>query len=88
MISGAPVNICKAPTKAAGINHRPPRCQARSTHNTTQGIQPRAAMLLGHIRQLSIRPLKAKATAARPAARPLAVQRRASQYMPKPARNW
>src|SRR6185503_8772430 len=88
MISGAPASIWQAPKRAAAMSQRPPLVQARSTARTTQGIQPSAAILLGHIRQLSVSPLKAKATPATLAASPLAVQRRARKYMPRPAQNW
>ena len=59
MISGAPVSICITAKAAARIVCRPPSFHARSTCNTTQGIQPSAAMLFGHIRQFRVSPLKA-----------------------------
>ncbi len=43
-------------------------------------------MLLGHISELQVRPLYAKAVPATAPARQLPVQRRARKYMPIPAK--
>ena len=59
MISGAPAKSCKAITSAAGTLRRPPSTAARSPSNRTQGNQPSAAVLFGHINPLMSRPLKA-----------------------------
>ena len=88
IISGAPANICMVATTAPRNSARPPVFHPRSTNRTTQGIQPRAAILLGHIRQLSVRPLKAKAMPATDAPMRLPVHHRARQYIPNPAQNW
>src|SRR6185436_2912557 len=85
---GAPESICIAPTDAAEAIPRAPTVQARCESRTNQGIQARPAMLFGHIRQLSVRPLNANATPATAAARRLPVQRRARQYIPIPASHW
>ena len=57
--SGAPASICIVATAAAGTMCFLPAWVARSTLRTTQGIQPRAAILFGQIRQCRASPLKA-----------------------------
>ena len=87
MISGAPVSICITAKAAAKIVCRPPSFHARSTCNTTQGIQPNAAMLFGHIKQFNVRPLKANIIPATVAAKRLRVNRIAGKYIPRPESN-
>src|SRR5216683_3220523 len=87
IVSGPPASICSDAATAAIINFRPPNCQALSTVKTTQGIQLRVATWLGHISMFKESPLNANTTPATDAARLFPVHRRASEYIPIPAKN-
>src|SRR5437773_3342037 len=83
--SGGPANICRIPIMAAAPTNRPPCFQARSTVHATNGIHAKDAMQWGHIKQLSVKPLKAYPSPATEAASRFPVQRQARKYIPKPA---
>ena len=87
IVSGPPASICIAPATVPHTSALPPSRQARCPSHTTQGSQLNVATWLGHIRKLSVKPLKEKITPASPAASRWLVQRWARKYMPSPPQN-